>query len=181
MCGNSHWPFPHRTTLSLTKCWYFSFCAALPQENFVVCPGMEFIAQSRSVPDSVRQKLELRGMWDPCLIANAFDSADEFQAYVEHVSVVLVALYDACCKWTDARVSLAGKSCSNVHAVSLVPTPLVPLAPPLDQGTRGARPSLCQVCTPRQWSSECTWTSCGTSSLPWAVMARCGTSLLRFQ
>ena len=92
---------------------------------------MEFIAQSRSVPDSVRQKLELRGMWDPCLIANAFDSADEFQAYVEHVSVVLVALYDACCKWTDARVSLAGRSCSNVQAVPLVPTPPVPLAPPL--------------------------------------------------
>ena len=99
MCGNSHWPFPHRTALSLTECWYFSFCAALPQENFVVCPGMEFIAQSSSVPGSVRQKLELRGMWDPCLIANAFDSADELQAYVEHVSVVLD---DACCKWTDA-------------------------------------------------------------------------------
>ena len=66
---------------------------------------MEFIAQSRSVPDSVRQKLDLRSMWDPCLIANAFDSADEFQAYVEHVSVVLVAIYDACCRWTDARVS----------------------------------------------------------------------------
>ena len=27
--------------------------------------------------------------------ANVFDSAGEFQAYVEHVSVVLVALYDA--------------------------------------------------------------------------------------
>ena len=34
-------------------------------------------------------------MWDPCLIANVFDSAGELQAYVEHLSVVLVALYDA--------------------------------------------------------------------------------------
>ena len=54
-----------------------------------------------------------------------------FRPTVEDVSVVLVALYDACCKWTDARVSLAGRSCSGVQAVSLVPTPPVPLAPPL--------------------------------------------------
>ena len=53
---------------------------------------MEFVAQSSSVPDSVRQKLELRGMWDPCFIANAFDSVDEFQAY-EAVSLVPTPLW----------------------------------------------------------------------------------------
>ena len=111
--------------------FFYSVLALLSHRAILFCPGMEFVAQSRSVPDSVPQKLELRGMWDPCLIANAFDPADEFQAYVEHVSVVLVALCDACCKWTDARVSLAGRSRSSLQAVSLVLTPSVPLAPPL--------------------------------------------------